>query len=255
MKTSRLRRLGQSKRLPEIKNDSYKQTVRKNTFLNVGLKAESDRMIAVRYLDNYTHLYAEGFATPRQEKAGTVVFSELIGERLNWSVLLGRGSSYFEADLISERLLAEHTYIYSRASDLALASPSKMSRQLIDGAFYGHLIFLSWALITNWSPSAYFFYNILFLILLLWGIAAKGNVEPLEMAQIVNIISLVLDIFVVSIFFPRSGIGVKMSACMAIINILIRPVTLSILRNEIRYRRDGGTGSHYQDIDSTPGTP
>ncbi|XP_073992146.1 type-1 angiotensin II receptor-associated protein [Rhodnius prolixus] len=132
----------------------------------------------------------------------------------------------------------------------------------LKGAFYGHLIFLSWALITNWSPSAYFFYNILFLILLLWGIAAKGNVEPLEMAQIVNIISLVLDIFVVSIFFPRSGIGVKMSACMAIINILIRPVTLSILRNEIRYRRDGGTGnfpntfgSHYQDIDSTPGTP
>lgn len=80
----------------------------------------------------------------------------------------------------------------------------------MQGAFYGHLIFLSWyvkfvqlenififadferllllltyrALITNWSPSAYFFYNILFLILLLWGIAAKGNVEPLEMVNI-----------------------------------------------------------------------
>lgn len=97
-----------------------------------------------------------------------------------------------------------------------------------------HLTLVSLGIQGYWSPDSYFFYNLLFHLVILWAIHCKDNVEPVQIAIAINVLAIFLDIITLAGFFPTSNrhAGEKFSAAMAIINLLIRPVsTFYLIRN------------------------
>lgn len=103
-------------------------------------------------------------------------------------------------------------------------SPSNLIK-----VFFGiHFTLISIGIQGYWSPDSYFFYNLLFLLTLLWSLHSKDNVEPIQIAIGINFISVFLDIITLAGYFPTSNglSGEKFSATMAIINLLIRPLSL-----------------------------
>lgn len=91
--------------------------------------------------------------------------------------------------------------------------------------FFTHLVFTSWGLQSDWAPTSYFFYNLLFLLVLLWGLHQQDSDQPIAMVRFgfldksivwtdtavkafyFDIVCCVLDIVNVGVFFPsRSGI-------------------------------------------------
>jgi len=41
---------------------------------------------------------------------------------------------------------------------------------MFQAVFFIHLVFTSWGLQSDWAPTSYFFYNLIFLMVLLWGV-------------------------------------------------------------------------------------
>ncbi|KAL3274085.1 hypothetical protein HHI36_015502 [Cryptolaemus montrouzieri] len=129
--------------------------------------------------------------------------------------------------------------------------------------FVLHLVLISLSIMGSWSTSAHLFYNSLFCFTLLWGIHSHDNEEPLQLALIINVISIILDIFVI-IFYPNMDYhaGAKFSFGIAIVNLLVRPLTSMVLF-KLAQERGTTTGlladiftrgtqqSSYEDIDRT----
>ncbi|XP_059486752.1 type-1 angiotensin II receptor-associated protein isoform X2 [Neocloeon triangulifer] len=95
-------------------------------------------------------------------------------------------------------------------------------------AFLIHLLFIAWGVQGIWSPDSYLFYNTFFLLTLLWGIHSADAEDPIQLSLCINILSIVLDIIVLSIYYPTfvSLIGSeRFSVGMAIINLLLRPLS------------------------------
>lgn len=115
----------------------------------------------------------------------------------------------------------------------------------------------------KWCPLSYFFYNALFFMLLFWTMHSKEAEEPIQMAVAVNAASIILDILVIALYFPEYyRASDRFSAGMAILNLIIRPVTTLILYRLYAERVNASGGavppmfgiatsqrSPYQDID------
>ncbi|XP_064459524.1 type-1 angiotensin II receptor-associated protein-like [Ornithodoros turicata] len=127
--------------------------------------------------------------------------------------------------------------------------------------FFLHLFLTVWPLIEFWSPYAYMYYNLLFLLMLLWGIHLKESEEPIFMALVINFGAILLDIIILALRFPPTF---TFCAGMCILNLILRPVTcIYLLRlfNERGGRYSdlgiptfgggavGGTRGQYDDID------
>ncbi|KAK9888108.1 hypothetical protein WA026_000383 [Henosepilachna vigintioctopunctata] len=144
--------------------------------------------------------------------------------------------------------------------------PTEVRNLKLKIIFAIHLILVSLSAMGFWSTSAYLFYNSLFCLMLIWGIHAHDSEEPLQMALIVDVISIALDIFVFVFSYPgeHASVKEKFSAVIAIFNLLSRPVS-SILLFKLAQERGNTTGilaeiftrgtnqSSYEDMDrSTP---
>lgn len=106
--------------------------------------------------------------------------------------------------------------------------------------FFLHLFLSVWPLEEYWAPSAYLYYNLAFLLMLLWGIHHKESEEPVFMALVTNLGSILLDIVTLSLRFPPSF---TFCAGMSILNLILRPVTSIYLMRLFNDR-----GGRYADL-------
>nr|BAN21045.1 unkown protein [Riptortus pedestris] len=112
------------------------------------------------------------------------------------------------------------------------------SGNIIKVLFGIHFTLISLGIQGYWSPDSYLFYNLLFLLTVLWSIHNKDNVDSMQIAIGINLVSIFLDIITLAGYFPttnRYG-GEKFSASMAIINLLIRPVSLIFMSRNCNQR-------------------
>ncbi|GAB0087243.1 uncharacterized protein DMENIID0001_015360 [Sergentomyia squamirostris] len=96
-----------------------------------------------------------------------------------------------------------------------------------------HLTLLSNALLSSWSPPAFLFYNVIFMICLFWALHAKESVDSVYMATIINAGSFFLDLFCIIGYFSAHN---WWSVTFAIINLVARPFTTILLQRELTER-------------------
>ncbi|XP_026293467.1 type-1 angiotensin II receptor-associated protein [Frankliniella occidentalis] len=106
--------------------------------------------------------------------------------------------------------------------------------------FLVHFILITWGIQGFWSPDSYLFYNGLFILSLLWGIHHRESDEPLQIAVIINVLAILFDVIVLAAYFPATfRSSERFSIAMAILNLVIRPVT-SVILCRIANERIGG---------------
>ena len=52
--------------------------------------------------------------------------------------------------------------------------------------FFVHLVFPTWAMQSEWTPPSYFFYNLVFLMVLLWGMHQQDSDNAINVVSILN---------------------------------------------------------------------
>uniref|UniRef100_A0A182QZ94 Angiotensin II receptor-associated protein n=1 Tax=Anopheles farauti TaxID=69004 RepID=A0A182QZ94_9DIPT len=125
-----------------------------------------------------------------------------------------------------------------------------------------HFILIVLALGSSWLPSAYLFYNLLFLVALFWAIHCRESIDAVQICAVINGFSFFFDLMGIISYFPSHGI---FSAVFAILNLVLRPFSLLLLQRELSDRGGsfdfgydgtggaGGAGDHptsYEDIDA-----
>jgi len=100
--------------------------------------------------------------------------------------------------------------------------------------FFTHFLLFSWATLGNWAPTGYFLQAVVFLFLLLWTLIKKDGEDHVLACLAVNVIELLLDIIILSIYFPRkySGSTAEFSAVMAVFNLVFRVYSSYVLYTE-----------------------
>ncbi|CAD7091217.1 unnamed protein product [Hermetia illucens] len=118
-----------------------------------------------------------------------------------------------------------------------------------------HFIFIANAMLTYTWPTAFLFYNILFIISLMWTIHCKESTDAVHTAVLIDACSIVFDLIcIISFYYPINGWALAFS----IINLICRPFSALLLHREFTER--GGTMTTgtifpttqqrtYQDID------
>uniref|UniRef100_A0A1L8DKD8 Putative angiotensin 2 type i receptor-associated protein n=2 Tax=Nyssomyia neivai TaxID=330878 RepID=A0A1L8DKD8_9DIPT len=120
-----------------------------------------------------------------------------------------------------------------------------------------HLTLLSNAMLSNWSPQAYIFYNVFFMVSLFWSLHSKESVDAVYMATLIDAVSFILDLICIIGYFSAHT---PWSVTFAIINLVVRPFSTLLLQRELTER--GGSLNpaaifptteqrSYEDIDRT----
>ncbi|XP_045476019.1 uncharacterized protein LOC123681773 [Harmonia axyridis] len=144
--------------------------------------------------------------------------------------------------------------------------PAEVRNLKLKIVFTVHFILIALSTMGYWSTSAFLFYNSIFCFMLIWGIHAHESEEPIQMALIVNIVSIALDIFIFIFSYPADHASAreKFSAVIAIFNLLTRPASSIILFRLAQLRGSstdtlaeiftrGTNQTNYEDMDrSTP---
>uniref|UniRef100_A0A1B6DAE5 Type-1 angiotensin II receptor-associated protein n=1 Tax=Clastoptera arizonana TaxID=38151 RepID=A0A1B6DAE5_9HEMI len=92
-----------------------------------------------------------------------------------------------------------------------------------------HFILITWGIQGSWSPDSYLFYNLIFILSMLWSIHEKDRVEPLQVAMAIDIFSIIADIIIITNYFPLHFFGEKLSVSFAIINLIFRPISIAMI--------------------------
>lgn len=137
--------------------------------------------------------------------------------------------------------------------------------------FFIHFVLTAWAMQIAWLPPSYFYYNLLLLLLIVWGIHSRDSEEPVFMALVVNVASIIMDTISICIFYNNGYFHtLRFAIVMSIFNVVVRPVSSIILlrlfnERSGRYSTFGIPGLNfgrgpYEDIDhpvsqSVPKTP
>ncbi|KAH9376920.1 hypothetical protein HPB48_002765 [Haemaphysalis longicornis] len=67
--------------------------------------------------------------------------------------------------------------------------------------FLIHMLLTVWPLQEGWAPQAYLYYNLIYLLTLIWAIHHKDSEEPVFMATI-NLGTILMDIVTLGMHFP-----------------------------------------------------
>ncbi|XP_055546867.1 type-1 angiotensin II receptor-associated protein-like [Wyeomyia smithii] len=119
-----------------------------------------------------------------------------------------------------------------------------------------HFTLIAFALQSHWLPSAYLFYNQIFIIVLFWSIHCRESIDAVFIASAINATSFVFDLIAIIAYFPSNG-GI-FSVVFAIFNMAIRPFSLLLLHRELIDRggtinfatgRSSENPASYEDID------
>lgn len=95
--------------------------------------------------------------------------------------------------------------------------------------FAVHFVLTTWGIQGYWSPDSYLYYNLLFLVTLLWAMHSRDREEPVQIAMGIDAVSVILDLFTIGGYFPAHSLGDKFSVGMAIVNLVFRPISVLIL--------------------------
>nr|CAB3220656.1 type-1 angiotensin II receptor-associated protein-like [Phallusia mammillata] len=120
----------------------------------------------------------------------------------------------------------------------------------IKAIFVVHWCLFVWAELA-WAGGAYTWCNLTALAIGIWAIADRHSVDAILLFMLMFIWSCLVDIVSLALYFPgsHSGSSPKFSAAMAIINLILKPVSIILLFQMYRDR-----GGEY-NINFGPNTP
>lgn len=121
-------------------------------------------------------------------------------------------------------------------------SPKMISIQnpQLKAIFLIHMLLTVWPLQEGWAPQAYLYYNLVYLLTLIWAIHHKDSEEPVFMALAINLGTILMDIVTLGMHFPSQF---TFCAGIAIVNLLFRPVSSVFLLRIFNER-----GGRYADL-------
>ncbi|XP_037781559.1 type-1 angiotensin II receptor-associated protein-like isoform X1 [Penaeus monodon] len=139
----------------------------------------------------------------------------------------------------------------------------------LKGIFFTHLILTVWSGMCGCLTDSFVLYNTILLITIIWSLHHRESEEAPFMAFCVNILSIMFDIVNMSINWPavQTGGAMTFGAAMAVINLLVRPLSSYLLYRIVQDRAGsygtfglpsgfesifGGRRSPYEDIDQPP---
>jgi len=118
-----------------------------------------------------------------------------------------------------------------------------------------HFVLVTWAALYPWLGECYIYSNYLVLIIGLWAIKDKDSVEPLQFLLGIHVFTILNDIILLGMYFHQNTLlkgayltRFQFTAAMAIINLLLKPVSALFIFKE--YQSRGGEGSTYEDLGS-----
>ncbi|XP_033107592.1 type-1 angiotensin II receptor-associated protein-like [Anneissia japonica] len=140
---------------------------------------------------------------------------------------------------------------------------STLTRIPLKGVVIVHFILTIWASQCVWLSPAYQYMNLFLLIVALWAIGTPSSIDSIQMLLVLHVISIVMEVILISVYFPKytdaGSTEFKFSAAMAIINLILRPITAVIIATH--YRARGGetnigfsnpTYKGYENFDNPP---
>ncbi|CAG2170292.1 unnamed protein product [Oppiella nova] len=95
----------------------------------------------------------------------------------------------------------------------------------LKAVFLGHFMLICWCLIGNWLPASYMFYNTFFMLCLLWSMHSRDSHDPILIATLINLLSIILDAITIGVYYDDA----HNRPCMAITNLMLRPITSLVL--------------------------
>lgn len=130
----------------------------------------------------------------------------------------------------------------------------------IKGTFVSHFMLITWALITtDWMPTVFLLYNAFFFLALFWSLATPQNSEPVQLAAIINLLSILLDLMCIATNYGRYHFQdwFGFSLFLLIINLILRGITSIVLLRIYNDRNDrfgtyGGAGVFGSGSDRAP---
>ncbi|XP_053643493.1 type-1 angiotensin II receptor-associated protein isoform X1 [Cherax quadricarinatus] len=137
------------------------------------------------------------------------------------------------------------------------------------GIFFAHLILTVWSNFCGSLPESFVFYNTIFLLTIIWSLHQRESEEAPFMALCTNLLAIMFDIVNLAYYWPHTISGMKrFGAAMAILNLLLRPLTSFMLYRIVQDRAGsygtfglpssfegifgGPRRSPYEDIDQAP---
>jgi len=101
---------------------------------------------------------------------------------------------------------------------------------LLKVIFLCHLVLSSWGMMSPFSvPNSYVYYNVIYMIALMWAIASV-NIDSIIMALLINSVIIVMDAFALAYSWPRSvSSRERLYFGLAIANEAIRPLAALLL--------------------------
>ncbi|XP_077998653.1 type-1 angiotensin II receptor-associated protein-like [Glandiceps talaboti] len=132
-----------------------------------------------------------------------------------------------------------------------------------------HFVLTVWAVQASWITPSYAYMNFFVLAVGLWAVAAKESVDSILMFLVFMFVSIILDMIMIGIYYSKGFHAYannlsefRFSAGMAILNLLLKPLTCVLLYHQYRERGGdygmglpssndggGGGGGGYENID------
>ncbi|ROT65831.1 type-1 angiotensin II receptor-associated protein [Penaeus vannamei] len=161
---------------------------------------------------------------------------------------------------------------------LQRVSKSSISRQdrldVLFGIFFTHLTLIVWSGMCGCLGDSFVLYNSILLVSIIWSLQHHESEEAPFIAFCLDTLAIVFDIVNMSLNWPdvQTGGAMQFGAAMAIMNLLLRPLSCYLLFRIVQDRAEpegsqglpsgfdslfGSRRSPYEDIDesSPPTTP
>lgn len=123
---------------------------------------------------------------------------------------------------------------------MAIIDSNQLPNLDIFGVFICHFTLTAWGMLGLRKFMTYMFYNSILLISILWGLKDLQSEIPLILSIRINAINIILDLIVLIFYFPGNWWPSLFSIVGAVIHLLMRFITISIM-SKFCVERSGGT--------------
>jgi len=120
--------------------------------------------------------------------------------------------------------------------------------------FLIHFLLIHWSHLGGWAGLSLLYQDLFLLLCLLWAVHDRRSLHPIFLAMILNVLSVILDIVVLSVWFPpkydypgknTAYTTNRFAAVMAVFNLIFRAISTAVLFKVSKAR---------DDFDGTPAT-
>jgi len=125
--------------------------------------------------------------------------------------------------------------------------------------FIVHLVLSSWSMLGFWSGNKLLIHDSFLLICILWALHNKTDVSPVILCLGIDVVSILLDIVVLAIWYPhdskvRNNSSEQFSAVMAIFNLIFRIASIYVIYQCWCERKDAIDGIYGTTVTRLPVT-